>query len=443
MSPAIAVFVFLMMGHALWSEEGPPNLMNFQSYLTDSEGNPFGAKNPEEMALQFRIHSRADEAGEVLWAEQQTVTVDNGHFSVQLGAGDPVQNEEHDLLKDVFHIANASDRYLGVTVVGQGNEIRPRLRLMAAPYAFLAGRAEEAKSVTSNSVTGDMIQDGTVGAADLADGIGVWEKADAHLRYSNGRVGIGIGESIPTAQLEVAANVRAAQVLIGTGDHERPLAIRATGGNADWISFKKTDDTTQWHLNNLQNGLNFAETEKQNFVLFLKPGGNVGIGRVPGANRLEVEGEASKATAGDWLANSDRRIKTDVRSLTNALDIINRIQPRAFRYTDDYLRAHPSIRDIEYYNVVAQEFAEVFPESVRAGGDRLVDGEAVLQVDTHPATVHAIAAIQELHRGNLQLQSELDLLGSENAALKQRSAELESDLADLLSRVRALEARNE
>jgi hypothetical protein len=39
--------------------------------------------------------------------------------------------------------------------------------------------------------------------------------------------------------------------------------------------------------------------------------GSVGVGRLPTANALEVQGNASKSTAGDWLANSDRRIKQD------------------------------------------------------------------------------------------------------------------------------------
>ena len=40
--------------------------------------------------------------------------------------------------------------------------------------------------------------------------------------------------------------------------------------------------------------------------------GNIGMGRGAAANRLEVEGNASKSASGSWLANSDRRIKTDI-----------------------------------------------------------------------------------------------------------------------------------
>ncbi len=125
--------------------------------------------------------------------------------------------------------------------------------------------------------------------------------------------------------------------------------------------------------------------------------GRFGIGRVPAANPLEVEGDASKTTAGSWLANSDRRIKTDVRELDGALEVIDRIRPVEFRYTDEYRAAHPAIEDRPYLNVIAQEFAEVFPQWVRESGETLPETrESILQVDTWPAAIYSIAAIREL-----------------------------------------------
>ncbi|MEK7411944.1 MAG: hypothetical protein AAB263_01355, partial [Planctomycetota bacterium] len=40
--------------------------------------------------------------------------------------------------------------------------------------------------------------------------------------------------------------------------------------------------------------------------------GNTGIRRTPLTNSLEVEGDASKSSAGDWLANSDARLKKNI-----------------------------------------------------------------------------------------------------------------------------------
>jgi hypothetical protein len=136
--------------------------------------------------------------------------------------------------------------------------------------------------------------------------------------------------------------------------------------------------------------------------------GKVGIGRTPTTYALEVNGNAWKSTAGAWLSNSDRRIKTEIESIEGALDKLDQVRLVDFRYTDDYLAAHPEIEDRRYPNVIAQEFATVFPDDVKGSGQMLPDGSEVLQVDTYPLTIYSAAAIQELHRENRLLQQKLN-----------------------------------
>ena len=135
--------------------------------------------------------------------------------------------------------------------------------------------------------------------------------------------------------------------------------------------------------------------------------GKVGIQRTPVTNALEVNGNASKSTAGSWLSNSDRRIKTDIASINGALEKIDQVRLVDFRYTDNYLAAHPEIEDRRYPNVIAQEFQEVFPSEVKSSGEKLPDGSEILQVDTYPLTIYSAAAIQELHRENQLLKKKL------------------------------------
>ena len=123
----------------------------------------------------------------------------------------------------------------------------------------------------------------------------------------------------------------------------------------------------------------------------------VGIGRTPAANKLEVEGNASKAAAGSWLANSDARIKTEVEPIRGALKKLEAVNPVEFRYTDAYRARHPVIADRTYANVIAQEFAEVFPGYVQSSGETLENGEAILQVDSYPLTIYTAAAVRELY----------------------------------------------
>ena len=104
--------------------------------------------------------------------------------------------------------------------------------------------------------------------------------------------------------------------------------------------------------------------------------------------------------------------------MTGALATLEKVRPVTFRYTDDYLKAHPDIKDVPYYNVIAQEFREVFPNAVKSSGEKLPDGSEILQVDTYPATITALAAIKEL-------KAENDALKAANQAMEQRLAALE------------------
>jgi hypothetical protein len=164
--------------------------------------------------------------------------------------------------------------------------------------------------------------------------------------------------------------------------------------------------------------------------LRIDAGGNVGVGRAATTNILEVEGNASKTVAGSWLANSDARIKTGVKKIAHALETIGRVRPVSFHYTAEYRTSHPSIEDKEYYNVIAQEFAEVFPEAVKESGDTL-DGKPLLQVDVHPAVITAISAIQELHGIVKARDAEVARLKEQNSALEHRLQSLENAVANL------------
>jgi hypothetical protein len=78
-------------------------------------------------------------------------------------------------------------------------------------------------------------------------------------------------------------------------DHPRnPLAIRATGPWEELVSFEDPGGVTKWHINQKANattpGLNFCETAVSDARLFLKAGGDVGVGTVAPTNKLHVDG---------------------------------------------------------------------------------------------------------------------------------------------------------
>lgn len=138
---------------------------------------------------------------------------------------------------------------------------------------------------------------------------------------------------------------------------------------------------------------------------------------------VRVEGEASKLTAGAWQANSDGRIKQDIAPIGAALDTLAKVRPVTFRYTDAYRAEHPQVADQRYYNVIAQEFAGVFPDAVTKSGEFLpgaaktADNE-ILQVDTYPAQIVTIAAVQELAQKNAALEATVQALAARLARLE-------------------------
>ncbi len=151
--------------------------------------------------------------------------------------------------------------------------------------------------------------------------------------------------------------------------------------------------------------------------------GNVGIKQTAATNTLEVNGSASKTVAGSWLANSDRRIKTDILDIDNSLELIKKLRPVKFKYTDEWMAKHPSIKNQYYYNFIAQEFQQVFPEAVQGSGEYLDgDKKEVLQIDTYNAEIVAIKAVQELLK-------KIETLEKENNQLKSNNAQLQTEVS--------------
>ncbi len=159
---------------------------------------------------------------------------------------------------------------------------------------------------------------------------------------------------------------------------------------------------------------------------------SLGIGTYPSANNaLEVNGDVAKTTDGGWNITSDRRVKTGIQDIEDAFGIISRLRPVKYKYNEVWRSRHPEIEDQWRYNFIAQEYAEVFPQSVQPGSERL-DGEPVLQMDPAYAQVVAVKAVQELIRENESLrdtqqeqEEEIRQLREELNALKEAVSSFE------------------
>jgi hypothetical protein len=144
------------------------------------------------------------------------------------------------------------------------------------------------------------------------------------------------------------------QVGIGTTTPRNPLAIRAQGPSDELISFEDPNGITKWHINqNLGGnnpGLNIAETEVADGRLFIKPGGNIGIGTASPQTALDVKGALSLSTNN----TADNKIKLTREILLDTVFFPDSPNNLKLCLADDignpaptyglYI-GHPSIRD--------------------------------------------------------------------------------------------------
>ena len=205
---------------------------------------------------------------------------------------------------------------------------------------------------------------------------------------------VGIGDVTPLALLTV-----------GDGDLFQVTnagLAQLPSGTAGAPSLSYTGDTNTGFFRAAADTLAFSTNGTER--MRINQNGLVGIGRVPTTNALEVNGNASKSAVGTWLGNSDVRVKTDIQDLQNALGIIGRLHPVKFRYTEAYRKQNPSVEGRYYTHFIAQEYRQVFPDSVIEGN------EGYLYLDSGDAVPYLVRAAQELQAQNEALRQEVQAL---------------------------------
>ena len=152
------------------SQSSVPSLMNFQGRLTDAQGQAINGN----VQVTFRIYDVAT-GDSPLWEEVQSVTAQDGLFSVLLGSAAP-------LMPTIF--STGTERWLGIQISGDA-EMSPRLRVASVPYALVAAQAK-----TSTTLNGLSASDFTT-TADL-DSHAVDQDAH-HIRFTDAEAVAAMG----------------------------------------------------------------------------------------------------------------------------------------------------------------------------------------------------------------------------------------------------------
>ena len=128
----------------------------------------------------------------------------------------------------------------------------------------------------------------------------------------------------------------------------------------------------------------------------------LGIGGDPVTNRLEVYGNASKSSAGDWLANSDERLKKNIQPL-DAQDMIEKLlslKGITYEWNDD--KTGNDRPEGIHYGFTAQNIQEVFPTLVEQ------DANGYLQTAYGTYDAMMVEAIRYLYMENQSLKNEME-----------------------------------
>jgi len=335
-----ALLAFPALTQAQTITSAVPGTISYQGRVLTANGQPVGAGTPVNRTVIFRIWDSPSNTldANLLYSEAQTVTIAEGEFSVLVGTGaaNPTQTFGYSETAkgpptvSLANVFNGSARFLGVTVAAGAdintadNEITPRQQIVSSAFSFRSRFAENLGTSTSTALTtvdsghvgigntnppslftitgantstststpqmvitaDDVTERLRLGVDSTGTGTGFIQSfkegtgaQNLLLNPSGGNV--GIGNTAPTARLDVMGGIKAAGAsgyTFNTGDLDGGL-------------FSPADGVVTLRTNN---------TER----LRVDGSGNVGIGTTNPVYRLQVTGGnavISGAAAADSL----------------------------------------------------------------------------------------------------------------------------------------------
>ena len=406
--------------------------MNYQGRLTDSDGNPAA---DGDYSITFQIY---DDGSTVLWSSgRQTVPVVNGLFNYLLGSAVSIP-------KSIF---NNSPLYLGIAV-DSDPEMTPRTLLTSSPSAAVAynlagNNIETDDDILSVKNIGETekinigsIAKGGIGISLMATGASEHELLTITGHTINGAsMSFFDPENIDGRELMTLGSTQESGIgIVGFNPQPEPPGLvafelftssaKGSGGifnvyDLDSIKTSLSGGTLEIGTPGMgiQPSGSFA-VENNNCVLNLtsmsaagapvvismttRPdSAKVGIGTLTPEEALHVVGNIG--LTGEVLTLTDTKLKANIRSINNAVDIVNSLNGVRYNYrTDEYPEMKLSTKD--QIGLLAEDVEKVLPELV------FEDSNGTKSVAYIKLTAVLIEAVKELKSENDDLKARIEAL---------------------------------
>lgn len=226
------------------------------------------------------------------------------------------------------------------------------------------------------------------GNGEGAGNFGLYDYSGGGYKYfingTTGNMGIGTGSATPTAKLQVVNSTTSSTGTFNTGVFEANLYVDGVP-----TALKATTTNQVGPTQNLSRGVyGIAQTPNLsgNFSSYnygvhgVATGGHGNYGGYFEATSSALQsaiGVYASFSGSGWAGyfggstystgtyqGSDRKLKSDIKPLTNALDKINQLKPSTYNYkTDEY--AFMNLPQGTQTGLIAQELELVFPELVK------------------------------------------------------------------------------
>lgn len=229
-------------------------------------------------------------------------------------------------------------------------------------------------------------------------------------------ISVGIGTAYPSTRFHVKYNSTQTNATLLLEESENDYAR---------MSFKNSTGNNYWSIVALNNAVNASErlnifNNTSGNIVSITGNGNVAIGNITPAFQLQLStNSAAKPMSSAWTVPSDSRLKTNVTSFEDGLNVIEKLHAVWYNYNGK--ADMPA--NIQCVGTIAQELKEIAPYMVNEWTYKSADGtdEKYLGVDYGAMDFVLANAVKQLKENH---DKKLETLQTENANLQNRLDEI-------------------